>query len=411
MVEPADRGDPRSAVRAGPGASARHRSRSAARAQQGHRNALTAHSSGRRGGAATTLEMSETIATLGVGLTGTGWVSDVHARALKRVPAAHLVAVSSRERARGEAFAKQHGIGRVYTDHRALLEDPELDVLCVGLPNDQHERVVLDAAAAKKHVICEKPLATNLEQAERMVAACKNAGVMLALGVKLCFTPKYVRAAEIVQSGALGRVFQVEQREQHAGPHSRWFYTRDQGGGGIVMDMGCHSIELTRFVLGYKKPLAVYARLSKQIDRFCEVEDHATLLVEFEGGVLGGLEPSGALKGGMESQLNVFGSEGALYCDLSRGTGMRMFSEQGLPADRSSSSWSHQDPDWLFSNGYPQQMKHFLECAKTGDKPRVSGEDGLVELEISYAAYRSAATGERVTLPFRPRGVERAVDL
>jgi predicted dehydrogenase len=293
-----------------------------------------------------------------------------------------------------------------------MLDDPEIDVVCVGLPNDQHEKVVVDAASAKKHVICEKPLATNLEEGERMVLACKKAGVMLGLGVQLCFAPKFVRAAEIAKSGALGRIFQVHQRVQHGGPHSRWFYTRDEGGGGILMDMGCHSIELTRFVLGYPKPIAVYARMSKELDRFCEVEDHCTVLLELEGAVLAVLEPSWAVKGGMESHLDVFGTEGVLYCDLIRGTGMRMFSERGLAEDPGGSiDWSMQDPDWLFSNGYPQEMEHFLDCARTGKKPRVSGDDGLVELEISCAAYESAATGRRVELPFRPKGVERAVDL
>jgi predicted dehydrogenase len=349
---------------------------------------------------------------LGVGLTGTGWVSDVHARALRRTPGAKLCGVVSRDRSRGEAFAARHGIPRVHGDHRALLEDRELDVICVGLPNDQHERVVLDAARAKKHVICEKPLATSLEEGERMVAACREAGVMLALGVELCFIPKFVRCREIVASGALGRIYQVHQREQHGGPHSPWFYTREQAGGGILMDMGCHSIEVTRYVLDYPKPLAVYARMSNELHPTSELEDHCTLLLELDGGVVALLEPSWALPGGMESHLDLFGTEGVLYADLLRGTGMRMYSERGLPEDPlGSQRWSIQDPDWLWSNGYPQEMEHFLECARSGARPRVSGEDGLVQLEISYAAYESAATGRRVELPFRPRGCERAVDL
>ena len=349
--------------------------------------------------------------TLGVGLIGTGWVGDVHARALNRVPGARLVGITSRDASRGAEFAKKHGIARSFTDHRKMLDDKEIDVVCVGLPNDQHEPVVLDCAAAGKHVICEKPLATNLEEGRRMVDACKKANVMLALGVELCFVPKFVQVKEVIDSGALGRVFQIHQREQHGGPHSPWFYTRDQGGGGILMDMGCHSIEVTRFVLGYPKPLAVYARMSNQTHPDCEVEDHCTCIVEFEGGVDALLEPSWSLQGGMESHLNAFGTEGVIYADLLRGTGLKMFSEKGMPNDPDSFRWSTQDPDWLWNNGYPQEFEHFLACARSGEKPRVSGEDGLVELEISYAAYESAATGKRIELPFRPEGVERAVDL
>ncbi len=348
---------------------------------------------------------------LGVALTGTGWVGDVHARALRRVPGAKLVSVVSRGKERGERFAATHGIRKVHTDHRAAFDDPDVDVVCVGLPNHLHERVVLDAAARGKHVICEKPLATNLEEGERMVRACKDAGVMLALGVELCFVPKFVRAKEILDAGALGRVFQVHQREQHGGPHSPWFYTRDEAGGGILMDMGCHAIEVTRYLLGHPEPRAVYARMSNQTHPDSELEDHCTLIVEFEGGIDAVLEPSWSIQGGMESHLNVFGTEGVLYTDLLRGTGMRLFSRNGLPNEPESAQWSTQDPDWLWNNGYPQEMEHFLACARGGETPRVSGEDGLVELEISYAAYESAATGRRVELPFRPAGVERAVDL
>jgi myo-inositol 2-dehydrogenase / D-chiro-inositol 1-dehydrogenase len=340
---------------------------------------------------------------VGIGLTGTGWVADVHARALARVPAARLVAVASRDRARGEAFVKKYGMLRVHADHTALLADPEVDVICVGLPNDRHHRVVLDAAAAGKHVICEKPLATSLARGREMVAACRNAGVMLAIAEQLCFAPKLVRARDLVQAGELGRVFRVFQRHQHGGPHSRWFFERSAAGGGVLMDMGCHSIEVARWVLGRPPARAVYARLSNQIHPDSELEDHCTLLVEFEGGAVALLEPSWALRGGMESQLELFGTEGALYVDLMRGTGMRLYAD-AAPA------WSTPDSDWLHTHGYVQSMAHFVECAASGARPLTSGEDGLAQLEVIEAAYASAASGERVQIPFEAAPVEQAVD-
>jgi len=348
---------------------------------------------------------------LGIGIVGTGWVAEVHALALAQTPQARLVSVTSRDKERGEAFAHKHGIPKVCTDHRSMLDDKEIDGITIGLPNHLHAQVVLDAASAKKHVICEKPLATNLQEGQQMVDACRDAGVMLGLAVELCFVPKFVRAKELMESGAIGRVYQVHQREQHDGPHSPWFFTRDEAGGGVLMDMGCHSIEVTRYVLGHPKPLAVYARMSNEIHPHSELEDHCTVIVEFEGGINAILEPSWALRGGMESHLNLFGTDGVLYSDLLRDTGMRMFSRTGTSEDPSSLMWSVPDPDWLWNNGYPQEMKHFLHCMQTGEKPRVSGEDGLAQLEITYAAYHSAATDKRVTLPFRPDNVERACDL
>jgi predicted dehydrogenase len=326
--------------------------------------------------------------TLGIGLTGTGWVADVHARALSRLPA-RLCGIASRDRGRGEAFAAKHGIPRVHPDHRSLLDDPELDVICVGLPNDQHERVVLDAASAGKHVICEKPLATNLEQASKMIDACNKAGVMLALAEQIGFMPKLVEARDRVRQNALGKIFHVHQRHQHGGPQAAWFFSRDQAGGGVLMDMGCHSIEAARFVLDYPRPQAVYARLSNRCHPHTELEDHATLIVEFDGGIVAVLEPSWAVRSGMVSRLDLLGTAGALHVDL----------ELAEP-----------DADWLWNHGYPQEMAHFLDCARNGERPQSSGEDGLVQLELCCAAYESAATGRRVELPFSPGKLERAVD-
>jgi myo-inositol 2-dehydrogenase / D-chiro-inositol 1-dehydrogenase len=263
-------------------------------------------------------------------------------------------------------------------------------VICVGLPNDQHERVVLDAASAGKHVICEKPLAINLERARAMIEACRKAGVMLALAEQIGFMPRLVEARNRVRQNAFGKVFHVHQRHQHGGPHSAWFWSRDHAGGGVLMDMGCHSIEAARFVLDYPRPQAVYACLSNRCHPHSELEDHATLIVEFEGGIVAVLEPSWAVRSGMVSRLDLLGTAGALHVDL----------ELGEPG-----------ADWLWDHGYPQEMAHFLDCAKSGARPQSSGEDGLVQLEVCCAAYESAATGRRVELPFLPAGLECAVDL
>lgn len=349
---------------------------------------------------------------IGVGLIGTGWVSDVHAHAFRQLDEARVVAVASRDADRGRAFAKRHDIARSYLDHRELVRDTAVDVVVIGVPNQLHMQIALDAAAEKKHVICEKPLATNLEDGQRMVEACARAGVMLAVAEELCFVPKFVRAKQILDAGGLGRPYQVHQREQHDGPHSRWFYERDLAGGGALLDMGVHGIEAARWVLGRPRAKSVFAHLSNRLHPDSVLEDHCTVLVEFDNDVLAVIEPSWALKGGMESHLDLFGTEGVLYTDLLRGTGMRMYSERAVETDPFHSlHWSTPDADWLWTNGYPQEMRHFLSCVRSGNPPLVGGEDGLAQLEICYAAYASAARGARVPLPFRPAGVDRAVDL
>jgi predicted dehydrogenase len=123
----------------------------------------------------------------------------------------------------------------------------------LALPNHLHAQACLDAARAGKHVLWEKPLCRTLDEADQMIDACRQAGVLLMYAEELCFAPKYVRAKKRVEEGALGRVFLVKQNEEHFGPHMPWFGDVEKSGGGVLLDMGCHSIEFARWVSGKPK--------------------------------------------------------------------------------------------------------------------------------------------------------------
>jgi predicted dehydrogenase len=252
-------------------------------------------------------------------------------------------------------------------------------------------------------VIVEKPLAVSLDEAEAIVAACRASGVGLAYAEELAFVPKFRRAREIARSGALGELLYVTQREAHAGPHSPWFFTRDEAGGGVLMDMACHSIECVRWLLDKPPVASVTARLARTLHRErTALEDHAVVQLEFAGGVQATCEASWALQGGMQSRLEAWGSTGCLDVDLLQRTGLRQYSAAG---------WTTPLADWLLDNGYPQELSHFLRCFAEGREPEEGGADGVAVLEILQAAYASAREGRSVALPFRPAGVERAVDL
>ena len=131
-----------------------------------------------------------------------------------------------------------------------------------------------------------------------------------------------------------------------------------------------------------------------------------------ENGVLGQAESSWALQGGMDSTLELFGLEGVIYADMLKGSWLRAYSENGFPnLWEPNRGWCHPDWEWARNNGYPQEDAHFVDCILEGKTPIESADDGLDVLEIMLAAYHSAGTGQRVELPFRPRGVERPVDL
>src|SRR5580765_4091290 len=210
-----------------------------------------------------------------VGLVGSGFVSTIHAESLKRVAGAQMVAVASPTADHAEKFAKKHGIPRSFRDFGKFIAVEEMDVIVLGCPNHLHCEYTEAAAKAGKHVICEKPLARNLQEADRMIAACKKAGVKLMYAEELCFCPKYVRLKKLVDEGAIGRPYLVKQAEKHDGPHSDWFWDVEKSGGGVTLDMGCHAFEYFRWLLG--KPVgSAHSTKKKQIGE--QTQSHETPL-------------------------------------------------------------------------------------------------------------------------------------
>src|SRR5262245_38275262 len=188
--------------------------------------------------------------TVRVGIIGSGFVGDIHAESFKFVPDAKVVAIASPTPGKARAFAQKHHIEHAFENYRDLLALDDVDMVNVALPNDLHAEVVIAAAKSGKHVVCEKPLCLTLEQADEMIEACKKAGVLFMYAEELLFAPKYVRAKQLVEEGAIGKAFAVKQSEEHFGPHSPWFWDVRRSGGGVLLDMGCHSVEYGRWLLG-----------------------------------------------------------------------------------------------------------------------------------------------------------------
>jgi len=170
---------------------------------------------------------------VGVGLIGSQFIASIHAEALRACSQADVRAVASPTPGNALAFAQRHGIPRHFTDYRRLLEMPDVDMVVVGVPNDLHCRITLDAAAAGKHVVMEKPLCLNLAEADRMIEACRRAKVKLMYAEELCFAPKYVRLKALLDEGALGTPTLIKQSEKHDGPHAAHFWDVERSGGGV----------------------------------------------------------------------------------------------------------------------------------------------------------------------------------
>ena len=350
-----------------------------------------------------------------VGLIGSQFVSTIHAESLKRVAAAEIIAVASKTEAHVKEFSEKHQIPSYFTDYRKLLEMDEVDMIIVGVPNDLHAQVTIDAAAAGKHVICEKPLCLNLSEADAMLDACKKANVKLMYAEELCFTPKYVRLKELVDEGALGQIYLVKQSEKHDGPHSPWFWDVSRSGGGVTLDMGCHAFEFFRWILGKPKVESIYADMGTYVHKDkTKGDDNSLIIVKFEGGITALAEESWAKKGGMDDQAEVYGSEGVAYADLLRGNAIHTYSDvgYGYAVEKASQSvgWSFTIYEEAWNYGFPQEMEHFVDCVLHDKEPLETGEDGRVVLEMIFAAYQSAATGTKVELPFETQAA-KPIDL
>ncbi len=349
---------------------------------------------------------------VGVGLVGSGFIAQMHAEAFSRSGIATVRAVASRSAGRAEEFARQWAIPAWHTDFRELAERPDVDLVCVGAPNHLHRDIVVAAAGAGKHVICEKPLARTLAEADEMIAACQLAGVKLMYAEEICFAPKYVRAKQLADEGALGDVYLVRQGEQHYGPHSDWFWDPQRAGGGVLMDMGCHGIEFARWVYGKPAVRSVTAEIGRFVHHErTAAEDHAIVTVRFEGRRAGLIETSWAKPGGMDDRAEIVGSKGITYADLLRGSSLTTYSDVGygyaVEKAPDTRGWTFTMFEELWNYGFPQEMEHFARCVAEDVTPLETGADGRAVLEIIYAAYLAARHG-RVEFPLKLTGQEAA---
>ena len=351
-----------------------------------------------------------------LGLVGTGFVADIHAAAARMVPELELVAVASPTPGKAAHFARERGVQHAFDDYRDLLALSDVELVTLALPNHLHCEAALAAAAAGKHVLCEKPLCRTLEEADRMIDACRKAGVLLLYAEELCFAPKYVRARQLVEEGALGRAFLVKQSEEHDGPHADWFWDVDRSGGGVLLDMGCHSIEFARWVFGKPAVKSVFASMNTHLHRNrTRGEDHSLCVVEYEGGRVGVAENSWAKRGGVDDRCEIYGSAGFTRADLLRGNALLTYSDTGygyaVEKAATTKGYSFTMFEEVWNYGFPQELAHSARCVRGKEAPLETGEDGREVLKIIYAAYESAGTGRRVEWPFTPRRVDKPIDL
>ena len=346
--------------------------------------------------------LSHSITMLGTGLIGDFYTRTLHAqRSRDRVDV-----IYSRQASRAEDFARRWGVPHALTDMAAAIAHPQTDVVVIALPNHLHEEAVALAAQAGKAVLCTKPLGRTADEAWRMLKVVEDAGVFAGYLEDLCYTPKTLKAIASVREGAVGEVTWVRAREAHPGPHAAWFWDHRLTGGGAIIDLGCHCIEIIRNFVGKgNRPVEVMCWADTLVHPV-EAEDNAVALVRFASGAIGQFEVSWTFRGGMDLRDEVAGTHGTIWLNHFLRTGYEMFTaarRAGYVAEKAETAegWLFPVGDEVAELGYVDMFTDMFEAMETGRQPQESFYDGVVVNAVMDAAYRSAKSRqwEPVALP------------
>lgn len=321
------------------------------------------------------------------------------APAINAAADAELVAVYSRDQGRADAFAERHRAKSAYSSLENMLADSRVDAVFISSPNSLHAAQAIQAAEAGKHVLCEKPMTTTLEDALAMVRACRDQGVKLGVGFELRHNPGHILARNLVSDGALGRISLAQgqwgfgTRGQETFPPReglrQWWDDPDAiGGASTLMGTGVHVMDLLRFVLGQE--IVEVAAITDGQTAERPLEQIATLALRFTGGALGTLV-CGRLLPDTRNDLAVYGIHGRITTRETVWEAQKGDIE--IVSDTVNRSESY--PDNYLGN-FIAQTEDFQRAVSEDGEPAATGVDGLRVVEVTLAAIESARTGRSV---------------
>lgn len=315
------------------------------------------------------------------GLIGCGDIARKRiAPALRELPAGEFVAVSRARAELAEGFAREHGARKWYGNAEDLLADSEVEAVYIATPVDLHCGQVIAAAQAGKHVLCEKPMALNLPDCDRMISACRESGVKLGVAYYRRFYPVVSRARAVLDSGEVGLpVFAQINAFEFYNPSHRdprhWFVEKDRSGGGPMFDFGCHRIEMLLNLLGTVRTVRGIVGNAALLER--EVEDIASALFRFESGAQGALTVTHAA---MEAQdtLDIFCTDGSLHIPKLNSGEMTVHTRSGY---RTETLRPH-------ANFHLPLIEDFTRAVLEDRKPAVGGKIGREVNRILEEIYK-----------------------
>jgi len=333
-----------------------------------------------------------------IAMLGSGFIGRFYADSLQGYRSKDkIVSVYSRTEKSAKKFAEDYNCEHYTTNMEESIARANVDIVCIALPNNLHEDAVMLCCKHNKAVITTKPLGRNAAEAARMLRAVEDAGIFNGYLEDLVYTPKFLKAFETVKNGGLGRILWAKSRETHPGPHSDWFWNIELAGGGCILDLGCHCVEITRSYIGKDiKPVEVMCWADTQVKPI-DAEDHAIGLVKYENGSIAQFEVSWTFRGGLDLRDEVMGTEGTIWVNSFLRTGFEMFTT-GKGADyvaekaESNTGWLFPVGDELNELGYNHMFMDMFNAYENGRKPKETFYDGYVVNAVLDAAYKSAKT-------------------
>ena len=321
------------------------------------------------------------------GVLGAGSVAQRRAMpAINKATDAELHALLSRDAGRAEQLAAEHGARTYYTTVDELLSDETLEAIYVSTPVYLHCEQVIEAAERGFHVLCDKPMAMNAEECQQMIDACQANGVHLQICFLFRFHSCFQQIKNWVAEGRLGHIVhgRVPFLKPFPVPPGAWRGNPDQGGGGSLMDLGSHGVDLLRYILG--EVIQVSAFCNSVVHGY-DVEETGMIMMRFENGAQGFVDTSFAAAG-CDLVIEIYGTDGWVW----------VYNDDGWKIKLSIDGAS-QIIESPFEDLYQFQFEHFARCVTEEEQPIVTGVDGLRTNEILAAAYASDRTGKAISCP------------
>lgn len=338
--------------------------------------------------------------TLNFGLIGVGNIAPVHATAIQNTPGAELVAVATRNEERGRAFVARFG-GAWYSDYRDLLARDDVGAVAICTPPDLHLPMTRDAAHARKHVLCEKPMARNVAECDAMSEACDRAGVTLGVIFQSRFEPLGRRVKTLLDENKIGKLIwssanTIWYRSDEYYRSGAWRGKLEHEGGGVLINQAIHAIDLIIWVSGM--PARVTAQM-RTLNHAIEIEDGAIATLEYADGRIGLIQATTAAYPGFPERLEFYGTRGSLiyHKGLARlEWHLRDPQEDGEEKAEASSGASR--PMDINAAGHSAQFQDFANAIRDQRAPLVDGREGRRSVALIEAIYRSAREHRAIEL-------------